>query len=71
MSRTPAAQLARLKVTYQGWRITRPDGGMACQAVRRDSAGRLRLRAPNPGALEALIMQADHDHRSDLAGESP
>lgn len=33
MSNTPAAQLARLKVTYQGWRLSRSSDGFT--AVER------------------------------------
>ena len=59
MSTTPAAVLARLKVTYQGWRISRTgDGFTACRALDRtqdhcghrdragDRAGAVLRRAP-------------------------
>lgn len=58
MSTTPAAELARLKVTYHDWLISRVDGATACMAQRRAGDGSETLRAPNPGRLEVLIIEA-------------
>jgi hypothetical protein len=54
VSTTPAAQLARLKVTYQGWRIFRTADGFT--AVER-STGR-RITAGTVGQLETALAQS-------------
>ena len=54
MSRTPAAVLARLKVTYQAWRITRSADGFT--AVEH-STGR-RITAATVGELETALAQS-------------
>jgi hypothetical protein len=51
---TPAAHLARLKVTCQGWRIVR-DGGRITATER--ATGR-RITAASPSELEAALAQA-------------
>jgi len=53
-SETPAAHLARLKVTYQGWRIER-DGSRIVAVDRED--GRRIVAAP-PGELEIWLARA-------------
>jgi hypothetical protein len=52
VSRTPAAELARLKVAYPGWiiRAIEPGKGTGYTAHRRD--GRRRIYAPTVAALE-------------------
>ena len=55
MSRTPAAHLARLKVTYQGWRIERD--GRRLVAVERATGH--RLNAATPGELENRLADAE------------
>jgi hypothetical protein len=53
MSHTPAAELARLKVTYQNWSIQRGPEGSGFTAERRDGRGGLRsIYAPTLGELE-------------------
>jgi hypothetical protein len=58
MGRTPAAELARIKVTYRDWRIARQDKGFA--ARHRDS-GRV-LRSRSIAELEILLSAARHPH---------
>ena len=53
MSTTPAAVLARLKVTYQGWLLSRTAHGLT--AVER-STGR-RITAATAGELETALAQ--------------
>jgi hypothetical protein len=53
VSTTPAAQLARLKVTYQGWRISRTAEGFT--AVER-STGRT-ITADTVTELEIALPQ--------------
>jgi hypothetical protein len=58
VSRTPAAELARLKVTYQGWRISRATGGSGFTAEPRD--GRLPgISAPTVPELETALARAE------------
>jgi hypothetical protein len=53
MSRTPAAHLARLKVTYQRWDIGRAAEGTGFTAERQDERGGLNsIYAPTLGELE-------------------
>jgi hypothetical protein len=54
MSSTPAAHLARLKVTYQGWRITGTADGFT--AVER-STGRT-ITADTVTELETRLAQS-------------
>jgi hypothetical protein len=54
VSTTPAAQLARLKVAYQNWRITRTADGYA--AVER-STGR-RITADTTVQLESRLARS-------------
>jgi hypothetical protein len=54
VSTTPAAVLARLKVTYQGWRISRTGDGFT--AVER-STGR-RITAGTVTELETALAQS-------------
>jgi hypothetical protein len=54
VSATPAAQLARLKIAYQGWQLTRTADGFV--AVER-ATGR-RIIADTTGELEAALSQA-------------
>jgi hypothetical protein len=58
VSQTPAAHLARLKVTYQGWRIERSATGTGYIAHRREErAAPNFLYAPTLGELEAVLME--------------
>jgi hypothetical protein len=60
MSRTPAAHLARLKVTYQSWDIRRAVEGTGFTADRRDERGGLRsICAPDLLELEAALIGAE------------
>jgi hypothetical protein len=61
MSRTPAAELARLKVTYRNWHIRHAEGdGAGFTALRRDERGGLRsLYAPTLPELEAALAGAE------------
>jgi hypothetical protein len=54
VSTTPAAVLARLKVTYQGWLISRAADGFT--AVER-STGRT-ITAATVGELETALAQS-------------
>jgi hypothetical protein len=65
-SETPAAHLARLKVTYQGWRIVR-DGGRLT-AVERATGH--RLNAATPGELENRLADAE-TRRAQPQGRAP
>ena len=59
MSRTPAAELARLKVTYRSWDIRRAEG-TGFTAERRDKRGGLRsIYAPDLPELEAAFIGAE------------
>jgi hypothetical protein len=59
VSRTPAAHLARLKVTYQSWSIQRAPEGSGFTAERRDERGNLRsIFAPTLAELEAALAGA-------------
>jgi hypothetical protein len=58
VSQTPAAHLARLKVTYQGWRIERSSSGTGFRAHRREErAAPNFIYAPTLGELEAALME--------------
>jgi hypothetical protein len=61
MSRTPAAHLALLKMTYRSWDIRHADGGGAgFTALRRDERGGLRsMYAPTVPELEAALAAAE------------
>jgi hypothetical protein len=60
MSRTPAAQLARLKVTYQSWYIQRTaEGGFTAQP-RRGWGGH-DISAPTVAELENALAGAEAD----------
>jgi hypothetical protein len=61
MSRTPAAELARLKVTYRNWDIRHAEGeGAGFTAERRDKRGGLRsIYAPTLPELEAALAEAE------------
>ena len=61
MGTTPAAQIARLKVTYPAWRITRT--AEDCQAVLRADSSKW-LVAQGPRELEALLQQTDYHYRN-------
>jgi len=61
MGTTPAAQIARLKVTYTAWRITRAAGG--CQAVLRADPSTW-LVARDPAQLETLLQRSDYHYRN-------
>jgi hypothetical protein len=57
-SETAAAHLARLKVTYQGWRIVRSATGTGYSAHRRqERAAPNFLSAPTLGELEVVLME--------------
>lgn len=54
MSRTPAAEAARLKLTYPLWAVRRhPDGP---GWIARRSGYSFSAGAPSPGTLEIMIM---------------
>lgn len=57
MSTTPAAALARLRVTYPGWSIRAVERGHGYTAHRREGRpGEVRrLYAGTPGELEAAL----------------
>ena len=57
MSRTPAAELARLKVTYPGWIIQRGETGFMAEC--RDEHGDVRsICAPTVAELETALAGA-------------
>jgi hypothetical protein len=57
-SETPAAHLARIKVTYQGWRIEQSATGSGYTAHRRgERAAPNFISAPTLGELEALLVE--------------
>jgi hypothetical protein len=59
VSRTPAAHLARLKVTYPAWSIRRVTSGQGYTAQRRDTRGGLRsIYAPDLASLETALAEA-------------
>jgi len=58
MGRTPAAELARVKITYCEWRIARQDKGFA---ARHRNDGRV-LRSRSIAELEILLASASHSH---------
>ena len=61
-SETPAAHLARLKVTYQNWtlRPVEPGKGTGYTAQRRDGRGNLRsIYAATTGELENRLAEAE------------
>jgi hypothetical protein len=58
LSTTPAAHLARLKVTYQLWMITRATGG-GFTAERRDGERHRSIYAPTLAELEAALIRAE------------
>lgn len=55
MSRTPAAELARIKVNYPAWSIRRDDGDGSFTAKRK---GHKTIRAPT---LADLALALDRD----------
>jgi hypothetical protein len=55
VSRTPAAELARLKVVYQLWAVSRMGGEFAARTY--DEFGLVVLIRDTPGALEGEMMQ--------------
>jgi hypothetical protein len=57
-SETPAAHLARLKVTYRGWRIERD--GERIVAVERGTGG--RITAATTGELDSRLAEAEAQH---------
>jgi hypothetical protein len=60
VSRTPAAHLARLKVTYQAWSIQRASEGTGFTAEHRDESGGLRsIFAPTVPELEGALIEAE------------
>ena len=60
MSRTPAAELARLKIAYQGWLIERAAEGTGFTAQLRDERGGLRaIYAPTVAELETAPARAE------------
>lgn len=60
MSRTPAAELARLKVTYQSWDIQRATEGTGFTAERRDERGGLRnIYAQTVPELEGALIEVE------------
>jgi hypothetical protein len=55
---TPAAHLARLKVTHQGWRIEQPATGSGYTAHRCEERTAPNFcSAPTLGELEALLVE--------------
>jgi hypothetical protein len=57
-SETPAAHMARLKVTHAGWRIERSATGTGYSAHRRqERAAPNFLSAPTLGELEVVLME--------------
>ena len=58
MSRTPAAQLARLKVTYQSWHVQRPAGD-SFTAQPRGGRGRRSISALTVAELENALARAE------------
>ena len=61
MGTTPAAQIARLKITYPAWRIIRTVDD--CQAVLRADPSKW-LVAQGPRELEALLQRSDYHYRA-------
>jgi hypothetical protein len=60
VSRTPAAELARLKIAYQGWLIERAAEGTGFAAQLRDERGGLRaIYAPTVAELETALARAE------------
>lgn len=61
MSRTPAAQLARLKVTYGRWLIYRHDSGGSeiFVADERYAEPARRLIGSTPASLENELIRAE------------
>ncbi len=61
MSTTPAAHLARLKVTYPAWSIRQvePDKGTGYTAVHCESKKLRSLYAPDLDALEAALYEVE------------
>jgi hypothetical protein len=55
VSRTPAAELARLKVVYQLWAVSRLDGLFVARTY--DEFGVVALIRDTPGALEGEMIQ--------------
>jgi len=72
LSRTPAADLARLKVQHPGWTIRRRvvpgqrAGYTAHRKLRR--GGFQSLQAPTAGALEQVLLLAENGRLDEAGG---
>ncbi len=72
MSRTPAAELARLKLSFPDWVFRRvPDSrGGGFRARRQLSNGTMQsLRGATPADLEYQLRQLERGEEADLAGK--
>ena len=72
MSRTPAADLARLKVQHPGWTIRRrivPGKQTGYTAYRKLRHGGFQsLRAPTAGELEQALLLAERGKLDEAGG---
>jgi hypothetical protein len=75
MSRTPAAELARLKVLHRGWMIRRrvvPGQRAGYTAHRKlERGGFQSLRAPTAGELEQALLLAEKGRLDQAGGRLP
>jgi hypothetical protein len=75
MSRTPAADLARLKVQHPGWTIRRrvvPGKRTGYTAHRKLKRGGFQsLQAPTAGELEQALFLADKGSLDEAGGRLP
>jgi hypothetical protein len=58
MSRTPAAHLAHLKVTYQNWTIYRMEEGLVAPLYVAESEDRPAIKRTSIGGLEIALSEA-------------
>jgi hypothetical protein len=75
MSRTPAAELARLKVLHRGWMIRRrvvPGQRAGYTAHRKlERGGFQSLQAPTAGELEQALLLAEKGRLDQAGGRLP
>jgi hypothetical protein len=75
MSRTPAAELARLKVHHRGWMIRRravPSQRTGYTAHRKlERGGFQSLQAPTAGELEQALFLAEKGRLDEAGGRLP